>query len=85
MGLFSSNISDFALACTKSSEAPFEISNLSSEIKRSVEGLFRRKSYVCAIAIGDDLRPSRAQITIPILAIHPESLRSKIGRMHDVD
>jgi hypothetical protein len=27
----------------------FEISNLPSEIKRSVVGLFRRKSYLCAV------------------------------------
>lgn len=60
MGYFSSDISDYALACPKSAEAPFETSNLSSVIKRSVEGLLRHKTYLCAIASGDDLTPSQS-------------------------
>jgi hypothetical protein len=51
----------------------FEISNLPSEIKRSVVGLFRRKTYLCAIASGDGVRPQRAQSTIPIWKTTPKT------------
>jgi len=80
MGYFSSNISDFALACPKSSEAPFETSNLSSDIKRSVEGLLRRETYLCAIASGAGLQPLRAQSTIPILDPTPNPFDPKSAK-----